>query len=316
MAGSARKQDPVWEEALDWLLRLQAAPTDVALIRERDAWIAASPAHADAYRRAEKVWRLTGDVAPATRWASPRPAWRGRAMGLAVGLLAACLVLFLAPAAMLRLEADHRTVTGEIRTVSLADGSRIDLDTASAVAVDYRAGERAVQLLAGRAFFEVAADQRPFTVQAGDVTVTVTGTGFDLRRDDHRVAVAVQHGGVTVAGGGGSGAPVRLGLGDRLSIDTARGISTRGRVVPSQIAAWRQGRLIADGATVAEVVAELGRYHAGFVFLTDPALGTRRVTGIYDLRDPAAALRALVQPHGGQVREVTPYLLLVERPTG
>ena len=48
MAGSAPQQDPAWEEALDWLLRLQAAPGDAALARARDAWLAGSPAHADA----------------------------------------------------------------------------------------------------------------------------------------------------------------------------------------------------------------------------------------------------------------------------
>ncbi|HRJ61537.1 MAG TPA: DUF4880 domain-containing protein, partial [Azospirillaceae bacterium] len=57
--------DPVWREALDWLMRVQAAPDDDALALRRDQWLNKSDAHAKAYRKAERVWRLTGDLAPA-----------------------------------------------------------------------------------------------------------------------------------------------------------------------------------------------------------------------------------------------------------
>jgi transmembrane sensor len=218
--------------------------------------------------------------------------------------------LFFGPAALVRLQADHRTAVGEVKAVGLTDGSVIDLDTASAVAVDYQPPRRAVDLLAGQAFFQVASDPRPFTVRAGEAAITVTGTAFDVRLSGERVEVAVQSGSVAVAVE--RQPELRLGPGDRLRIDRASGAVSRDRVVPSQIAAWRRGRLIADGATVAEVTAELGRYSPGLVLLRDLELGQRRVTGIYDLRDPAAALRAAVQPHGGRVTRLAGYLLLVE----
>ncbi len=78
------------------------------------------------------------------------------------------------------------------------------------------------------------------------------------------------------------------------------------------VAAWRAGKLIVHDATVAEVVAELDRYRAGLILLQDQALATRKVTGVFDLLDPAAALRALLQPFGGRITAFTPYLLIVE----
>ena len=62
--GHAPRNDPVWEQALDWLLSIRASPDDPKLRLERDAWLARDEAHRSAYRRAEKVWLLTGDVPP------------------------------------------------------------------------------------------------------------------------------------------------------------------------------------------------------------------------------------------------------------
>jgi transmembrane sensor len=70
--------------------------------------------------------------------------------------------------------------------------------------------------------------------------------------------------------------------------------------------------LIVHNAIVAEVIAELDRYRSGLILLQDRALATRKVTGVFDLRDPAAALRALLQPFGGRITAIAPYLLIVE----
>ena len=62
---TGRQDDPVWEQALDWFMQVEARPDDARLRAARDAWMAEDAAHADAYRKAEKVWRLTGEVRPA-----------------------------------------------------------------------------------------------------------------------------------------------------------------------------------------------------------------------------------------------------------
>jgi transmembrane sensor len=325
VTGSSLRDDPIWQAALDWLLRIEASPADTRLRAERDAWLAKSTAHARAYRKAEKVWRLTGEVPPTHAGqragdaaATRRPAGPGRparrlALGLAAALAACLVVAAVLPPLMVRLQADYATDIGETRRIALQDGSAVHLDGGSAVTIDYAPQRRAVGLLAGQAFFQVASsDARPFTVAAGEVIVTVVGTAFDVQLAGPSVAVAVQTGLVKVGiAHAGHGSEIALAPGERVAIDRATGAITKAKVEPAEVASWRAGRLVVDGATVAQVVEELRRYHHGMIVLRDGALAGRRVTGVFDLHDPAGALRAAVEPHAGKVVELTPYLLLV-----
>lgn len=304
---SSLRDDPVWRQILDWRRRLDAAPGDAALRARHARWLAENPAHAEAQARLEKVWLLTGSlpagtVVPFRRRLPPR-------LAAAVLAVAACLTLVLMPRLWPGLGADHHTATGEIRHLALADGSIIHLDGASAVDVALSEGARAVTLRQGQAFFEVTRDPgRPFTVTAGAVRVTVIGTAFDVRRGDDGVSVSVRSGAVRVTAGG---TEVLLAPGDRLAVGSNGGWK-RDRVDPALVASWRDGRLVAEGATIAEVVEELRRHHSGMIVLNDGDLAQRRVFGIYDLSDPLAALRAAVHPHGGAVRD-WPLLAVVEK---
>lgn len=301
--------DPAWQEALDWLLRIEAAPHDAALKAERDGWIAADPKHARLYRKAEKVWRLTGEVAPAPAKVRPLPGWRRRP-AIAAGLLAAAIAIAVFPEARLRLSADHVTGTGEIRQIVLEDGSVVTLDAGSAISAKLSADRRTVTLLRGQAYLQVTPDSaRPFSVDAEGVRATVVGTEFDMRIRPAEIDVAVESGIVQVASSGMT--TTRLGAGERVAVDRGTGSARQDRVPSMQVGAWRNGQLVVDGATVAEVVAELRRYHPGVIVLADEALAGKRVTGVYDLLHPAEALRAAIQPHRGVVRSYSPWLTVI-----
>lgn len=308
------------DQALDWLLRMQQAPDDAQLRAELAQWCAGDAANAEAYGKAERMWRLTGQLAPATtaQWPKPAPVvplpvrqshkrrwWLGAAV-------AACLVVALAPTLTLRMQADYRTALGETRDVTLADGSVVQMDSDTAIAVDYAGDHRDVRLLAGQAFFEVKPDKtKPFHVRADGVRVTVTGTAFNVQLRPGRVGVDVQHGSVRVEDRGRLLAAA-LTAGQRL-----RYVNRQAQVLafqPSQAAAWRQGQLIADQTPVHELVEELARRVPGKVLLRDEALGQKRVTGVYDLHKPLAALGAVIRPHGGQVKTYGPWLLVLGRP--
>lgn len=308
------------EQALDWLLRLQQAPQDILLRDAFEQWLAADAANPEAYRKAERLWRLSADLTPSTvaQWPASaevvqlpvrrnvqRRWWLGAA-------LAACLMLAVAPSLSLRLQADYRTAQGETRDITLADGSVVQLDSDTAIAVDYADNHRDVRLLAGQAFFEVKPDKRkPFHVRADSLRVTVTGTAFNVEMRAGRVGVDVQHGSVRVEDSARVLAAA-LTAGQRLRyLDGQAQLSA---FVPSQVAAWRQGQLIADDQPVAELVQALARYLPGTVLLRDDALGAKRVTGVYDLRKPEAALRAVIRPHGGEVRSYGPWLLVLSKP--
>jgi transmembrane sensor len=309
------------EQAMDWLMRLRDAPADPALHAQFRTWLAQGPETVSAWERAQETWRLLGEI-PAHRAgsrASPadiprRHVWR---VGAAFAALAAVLLLaILAPSLLLRLKADHWTAAGEVRHVTLTDGSTVHLGPESAIDVDYASGRRRIALLAGEAFFEVAANPgRPFVVDAAGLDVTVVGTAFDIRVSPGALAVGVRNGTVAVRYARASPAlDAKLEGGDRVTVDRATGVAVRDRIAPDDVASWRDGRLFVDNATVAEVVEQLRQYQDGWIIVADDSLAARRVTGLYDLHDTGRALRALVRPVGGEVREITPYVRILSLP--
>ena len=321
MPGSGATET-AWEQALDWLMRVGQAPEDAALLRRRDRWIAERRENAQAYRKAEKIWRLTGDVRPSFPIAPPHPAGgrptvrpgRGRTVwtAAATAALAACLALFMLAGPGQRLLTDHHTGTGERARVALPDGSTVDLDAETAVDVAYAPDRRQVHLVTGRAFFDVKADRaRPFVVATGETEVTVTGTSFDVRTGGDTIGVRVKSGTVSVAvSRDGRRAVATLARGETATVSRRSGTIVAGRVAASRIGLWREGRLAVDGATVGEVVRELRRYYRGVILISDDALENRRVTGVFNTGNPVAALETLMALHGGTVREITPYVLI------
>jgi transmembrane sensor len=329
------------EAASRWLAGAVAGPRPTgAPADETVDWLAADPAHAEAWDLAARAWALAGragasaagsadggsadggsalaarrDTATADlpllpMRSAPRP--RRWLVGIAAAALAACLLIAVLPRVLLAVEADYRTGIGETLSQYLADGSQVTLDTDSALATAFTPETRRVALLRGRAFFEVTADRaRPFVVGAGDATVTVTGTAFAVALDGGTVDVAVASGHVRVAAGGTA---LTLAPGDRVTIAGAGAAVSRGHLAPDSVAAWRRHLLIVDNAPLGDAVAEIARYAPGAVLITDPALAVRRVTGVYDLDDPARALRAVLEPHGGRITAWTPWLTLIAGP--
>ena len=328
MEDSDAKHDPVTEEALDWLLRITEAPQDPSLRAALAVWRAQSDAHDRAFRSVARMWRVSGGLPREASDVSARPrrtttartdrpwrsGWTRRRMAagaLAAGI-AAIFLLTLAPALQYRLAADHATAIGELRTVMLADGSTLHLDADSAAAVDFKPSERAVTLLSGRAFFDVArVAGQPFTVTADGLVVTVRGTAFAVSAGRETLSVAVAEGKVEVTPKAGSAERVSLRPGDRLTLSRATGTVAVTKVLPDDVAAWRDGQLVVDGLTLREVAERIGHYHRGLILIPDGGLAARRITGVFNLDNPAAALKAAARTQSAQVTALTPYLLLV-----
>lgn len=304
------------------MFRLQTERDGDAVQSELKAWIAASEMNARAWALAEKTWRITGSALPrfAHEWPErrtrpgPRRVSRARAAGMALVAMAASIafVLFL-PELRLRLTADHMTVTAESRQITLEDGSTVQLAPASAIATAFGGDRREVALLGGEAFFQVVSDPlRPFSVRAADMTVTVTGTAFDVGFTDRMLSVAVDSGAVEVVRRGQDGQRhFALGPGQSLAVDRRTGAIVEGRIATQLVAAWRSGRLIVDNGTLADAAEILGRYHSGAILIPDERLRESRVTGVFDLEDPVRALRVLSAPYGGVVRQITPYVVVL-----
>jgi transmembrane sensor len=305
-----RKSDEaVRRAARDWSLRMHG--DDAATHREAfERWRAADPRHDAAYARLERQWTAAGLLAQTQigrARALPTPASRGGApFGYAVALALVVLTVGLglwtyAPdlfGARSRGANDLASRVGEIRTLSLPDGSQVTLDTDSEVRLAFHPGERDVVLTRGRARFTVAHDvDRPFVVHAGTGTVTARGTVFDVSLLGRQVGVTLLRGVVDVQAGAD-----RTKSGDRLAVRLHPGqytdFSTSARPQPPQPALpaqadWVSGMLAFDRDRLGDALAEANRYSLTKIGLGDPALADRRITGAYRVRDTRAFAQAL-----------------------
>lgn len=315
-------------EATDWLILLQDEPEDRALRQRFEAWLWRTPANEAAWAVTqlttsaieasapahEQRWRPFVDQQSPTEAARDFPPPKRRRWGVRLAALAAaaCVAAFFVPQALLNLQADVVTGTGEVRRLALPDGSTAVLAPESAIAVSYDEKARVIELLAGEVFFEVAPNpRRPFHVSSRGIRASVLGTAFSVAREGGGTRVALAEGSLLVGDEGKS-----TGLAERLEPGQVLRISSAGDVVrssrpPSQIAAWRKGRLIAQDESIRSVVERLERYYAGRIFITDDALTQRSVTGVFDVEDPLAALRGIARAHNVKLREVTPWIIVI-----
>lgn len=316
-------------DASHWFVRLREESGDEALKAGFEAWLHAHPLHAEAWESMRGTMQAVGRAPAALRdWpaleagehrheATPPVPVRFRhplryALAAAAALCAFAVTL---PTLRLHLRADHVTSTGRVEQIRLSDGSMVQLGPDSAIAIDYTGGARHVRLLSGQALFDVTPDEsRPFWVVAGDVTTTVLGTSFDVRMIGDATSVAVQRGQVRVETRGATPASSQeLRAGQWVHIDPDRGAEA-GSIDPDLVGGWLNGEAVAENRSIASIVEEVRPWYRGRIVVTDASLANRPVTGIYNLRDPAQALTLLVEPYGGQVRRVTPWLLVVSGP--
>lgn len=315
------------QQAADWLILLREEPESASLQGRFETWLDDDPLHACAWVAVSESFETIFEVGPELdgQWRevaiaplrAPRRRWRQRSPGrlaairpgrLVVGAVAAALALWFAPAAVLHLQSDYVTGPGELRGVTLADGSTVNLGPGSALAVSYSDKARSVRLLAGEAWFDVVHNPAaPFRVIAGDVRTTVLGTSFDVRRVGSATAVSLKRGRVRVTT---EGTARDLSPGQWVRIDEAHRVEA-GADDPALLGAWQGGAIIARNRRVAEVIDELRPWFGGRIVLLNRALGGSRIDGVFNAREPESALAAMVARAGGKVQRITPWIILI-----
>lgn len=318
MDDAATDRKRLIDEAIDLVIRLQNDPANPVADEMILAWRARSADHERIWSKVAAVHGATGEVLTTQRHSRQRKEFgvtRRRLMiGGALCLGAAGSGSLIVPELILKSRADYLTAKAEVRNIDLADGSRVTLGPDSALSVSYTQRQRALGLLRGVAFFDVAPDRlRPFTVEARGLVAEALGTAFDVSDDVGSVAVSVEHGSVAISASGTRtllGSP--LGEGEWIALDQASGRLERGTREAALIASWRNERLIvAERDSVRALIARIGRWYPGRIVFADPFIGARQVNGLFDLSDPARALEAVVHPAGGHVRAIGKDLLVI-----
>lgn len=311
--------DPILQTATDWFARLRD-DADLDAWTDFQTWLEADPAHRLAYEEVEALWLDLEDPAAeallATATATPsaptdtkvleprstvtafKPRSRRPTRWLIAGgaIAASVAALVLAPRWLPSAPTDYVTAKGEVRAVTLADGSRLTLGADTRVSVTMRAGHRDVILADGQAAFDVVHKPgNPFVVALGDQRVRVIGTEFNISRHEGRTAVTVRRGVVAVAQA--SGGEVRLTRGQQVLHTEGTTVQEVRGADPDAVFAWRAGRLIYDNTPLADVVADFNRY-GGVPIRIDPSAANVKVSGVFLVDRQQAMVERLAQFSG------------------
>jgi transmembrane sensor len=309
MSSESQQDGRALEEAWRWLGRLSTPAVSTQTIEDFFTW-KRKPENAAAYLTAEKMHRLSGSAASspivqstladidarrAARTgarARPAPAVLGWAAAGALGTV--LLVAVVSSSGLLAGAKVYRTAVGERRSITLPDGSRLDLDTDTRLSVRLTDKLRAVSLQRGQALFDVAHDaKRPFRVTADTAQIDDLGTRFDVRRDPDGVRVTLIAGSASVSTLGAERAGLTLTPGQQVT--AGRLISTPRLVDAAAATSWTGGHLIFDDTPLASAVMEVNRYAKIKVGLSDQSLETMRVSGVFDTTDTEAFVKGVCQ---------------------
>ena len=205
-------------------------------------------------------------------------------------------------------DAVYGTAVGERRSLTLADGSRVTLDTQSELQLAFTPSERNVRLTRGQALFQVARDRvRPFVVTAGNRRFVALGTAFDVSVSPQQIKITMVEGVVRVesaadlvpqtavppsAAERASRAPLTIRAGDQLIVDRQQ-MDHLYDVDPKQVTSWLRGQIVFDNTSLAVAVAELNRYSATRIELADPELADVRLSGTFTADRPELFVEAI-----------------------
>lgn len=298
------------EQAEAWVARLRAPDCDEGDHARFEDWLALSPENITDYLAAERRHALMlelaqdPDILSASRWA-----WRDRPRSTAVrGLhyaVAASVTLTVALGTWLLLigpAADPQhfvTSVGQQRSLTLADGTVVMLDTNSEIAVRF-GRQREVQLLRGRAQFDVAQASAPFTVEAGQGRIRDIGTVFQVSRIGDAVNVALLTGRLEVDA---AGAKAALLPGQQLDYDAQGRLGAVQPLDQGSVEAWTHGELVVKARPLSELLDQANLYFDRPVLLDDPQLEQIPISGVFRVGDRQALLQALATGWQLQARE-------------
>jgi transmembrane sensor len=335
------RDKPLSDQAIQWFVRLNSGERREIDTRQFEQWLAASHAHRRAFERVEEMWQKMDGLKTASfpeldqaiaRWEAgdlsgkrrkPFKLFSSFRLQLA---MAAMVVVIIAGAwfwnSFQTITMSYQTAPGEQKTITLADGSTIEINTNTSITVKMSAKSRKVILSKGEAFFTVAHEKkRPFEVAAGRGTIRALGTRFNVYKRLSGVTVSVIEGSVRICTKADYGVTTEvheevLKQGRQLFYLQSGAISSLGAVNIKEVSAWREGKLIFDEMPLAEVIQEVNRYRTGQIRITDPDLKDLKVSGVFKSDDFDSILGAIEQVLPVKARRVSEELVMLEHADG
>jgi transmembrane sensor len=283
MAGDPSKER-IEAEASLWAARIDGGGLSNRDRAELSVWLDADPEH----RRVLGCYCELSAQLDAQLGSGEEPvAGARRRWRVVLGVLAAAAAVVAFVALLTGRPHELATKTAETQAVVLEDGSRMELNAQTSLAVSFRRAERRVTLARGEVWFSVSKDSaRPFVVETPAGVVRVTGTEFDVREaSGEKIEVTVLAGTVHVRASGTAETDEPLAPG-------RQAVMYNGRVTVRQLpdgaaqdaVAWRQGQTVFDNTPLAEAIERFTAYHARKITV-DPSAADLRLGGRFSLND-------------------------------
>ena len=211
------------------------------------------------------------------------------------------------------LMSDYSTAVGEIKHLTLEDGSLLVLNTDTKVAIDFSDQARTIRLLQGEIYIETAQEQdrnyRPFSVITDHGTVTALGTKFSTRIKSKHSSVSVYQDAVEVRPCDDLDNNVVVNAGELVTFNTA--FSQQKQLIDRASMAWINGFIIADKMSLADFVDHLSRYHSGII-RCDPAVADLTISGAFPVNDVNAALTSTSEVLSIRIEHYTRYIVMIK----
>jgi transmembrane sensor len=231
----------------------------------------------------------------------------------------------------------YATAIGEQRAIQLQDGSTVELNSYSKLAVHFSRHERDVKLIKGQALFQVAKDaRRPFVVASGDTTVRAVGTQFDVYMKDSGTIVTVLEGRVAIltdhptsdfqrtdgatnrtvplafpAAAPTPATSVLLSAGQQLTV-TASSVRKTEHANVVSATAWTDHQIVFEGASLTDVADEFNRYNRKHLVIDGSRIDTFHISGVFSSTDPESLIRFLRDRPGLRVVETATEIRIEE----
>ncbi|PWC18317.1 iron dicitrate transport regulator FecR [Brenneria roseae subsp. roseae] len=291
------------QQAALWAIRLAEAPLEDEQEQAFQHWLQQDPRHTLALQQAGTLWQELGSLSTEQKQAlQPRVTpikrfahWRIAALlllGLSVGT-----AWFSDGFLMLR--ADYRA-ENQVRSVTLPDGSQVEMDAGSAIAIAYNQHERRIKLLQGNAWFTAAPvntlEPRPFLVDAASGTTQALGTQFIIQNTPQVTTVGVIEHSVQVTA---NGQTLRLDE-QQAARYTPHGVTRDPDWNSRDSSDWKRGQLVFNQQPLSDVVDRINRYHTGTVIVSGTALRQSQVSGIFSLNELDSALKTITAELGAK----------------
>ena len=315
------------EQAGYWVLNQHSPEWTPAQERELQTWLAQSDNHRQEYARALKLWQRleqlksvsfpAREAAGQVRAKQLRKRQRVKTALRTAGGSAVAVIIAIGANDFISTDW-YSTAKGQQQRVTLADGTEINLNTETALRVKVTNTQRTVYLTQGEAFFSVAHDDsKPFNVIAANGRIHDIGTRFNVYTQQNNTQVTVTDGEVEIISEPtdnrewswlksvmqtarqrffndyGNQPGIHVTAGQQLAYNTLGEIGTQTKTDTRRITAWKDGRLVFELAPLAEVMAQIARYHPVEFQFADERLKKIKVSASFDTHNLHLILNAL-----------------------